>query len=639
MSETTTLKSDYGYSQFRVNNNDADVIDASEASWIVDNNGPQQNLYPFLVDGSVSGLQIFGGTIEGRVPLEMEWLKAYNNSAAVMVRDAPNAEIYDWTIDQAWDGIRIAANSNGFLIDNVMMTNIRDDAIENDYGAGGTVSNSMFDGVFSGLSMTKKALPNMASSEVTLENVMMRMESYLFKGNMTHQSPFKIESNSPSLKIYDTVIAIDDVNHIGQSRTELAWDKTIDASNNYFLNLSDDPLPSNYPLPDDGWTVLQGQAARDHWDKAKEDWLAENYNGHEEALTVQDIPVQDQPPPEPVVEETPPAIPAEVESTETIKLDGTPTVKDAPSEAPTEAVPETPEAAETTSEEPTPETNPPQVVEVVAEPRASVVDEPVPAEGTAATNQNAAPQEAVAEAIEAIEQEPTPDPVAATEPAEEEPTTQIDETAPAVETATPEPDAEVTGRAPLDDLSAPLPATEATAPEEQAEIEKPTVEPPPAPINPEELPKQPSANSMLEQPFDDIANIEPVSDYIDGLIDDRAFDASSIFDAEKTETEPDALTPLNGTQAEAAATGDKTSEPETEDSNNVFSMIVDLIMGLFGLEDDGDGKIAGKQTVLESQFSADEIETEIDALFIDENNLGSISDQESEEETEVSLLF
>ena len=34
-------------------------------------------------------------------------------------------------------------------------------------------------------------------------------------------------------------------------------------SGNYYLNLSDTPFPSNYPLPPKGFTILQGQAARD----------------------------------------------------------------------------------------------------------------------------------------------------------------------------------------------------------------------------------------------------------------------------------------------------------------------------------------------------------------------------------------
>jgi hypothetical protein len=269
-------ESNFGYSQFRANDNNAKKIVASAASWIVSNYGSPLNPYPFLVDKSIPGVKIFGGSILGTVPLDRDWLDIYTNSAAVMVRDAPQVEIFDWTISQAWDGIRIADRSDQFLIENVTMSDIRDDAIENDYGASGTIAKSMFDGIFSGLSMTSKGLADMTDNVVTLDTVLIRMQSFPFKGESTHQSPFKIESKSPSLKIYDSVIAINDVNHVGRSRLETAWSKILDASNNYFLNLSDQPLPDDYPLPDTDWTILQGQPARDHWAAAKKNWRSDD---------------------------------------------------------------------------------------------------------------------------------------------------------------------------------------------------------------------------------------------------------------------------------------------------------------------------------------------------------------------------
>jgi Ca2+-binding RTX toxin-like protein len=74
------------------------------------------------------------------------------------------------------------------------------------------------------------------------------------------------------------------VDHIGQGRQAVAWEKTIDASGNYFLNLSDDPLPRDYPLPKSGFTILQGQAARAFWEDARSDWIAER-GGTEPAPT------------------------------------------------------------------------------------------------------------------------------------------------------------------------------------------------------------------------------------------------------------------------------------------------------------------------------------------------------------------
>ena len=278
MVNTINLDEDYGYTQYRYNGGNADVIDATDATWIVANTGSNTNLYPFLVDNGKTGIDIYGATIDGTVSMTEEWLSIYNNSAAFMVRDTMQADISDLTISDAWDGIRIAGDSDGFEISNVWVSDVRDDAFENDNPSSGSIENSMFDGVFSGFSLGHKNMGDATDELLEIDGVLMRMESYLFKGEMTHQSPFKMESKSPNLSITDTVIAIDDVNHVGQQRLQMAWDKTVESSGNVFLNLSDDPLPSDYPMPPDGWTVLQGQAARDYWDAASADWIA-NHEG------------------------------------------------------------------------------------------------------------------------------------------------------------------------------------------------------------------------------------------------------------------------------------------------------------------------------------------------------------------------
>ncbi len=64
--------------------------------------------------------------------------------------------------------------------------------------------------------------------------------------------------------------------HNGFSRLSEAWDNLTELSGNYYLNLSDTPFPSNYPLPPKGFTILQGQAARDFLATEKAKWLAEH---------------------------------------------------------------------------------------------------------------------------------------------------------------------------------------------------------------------------------------------------------------------------------------------------------------------------------------------------------------------------
>ncbi len=273
MSETLVISGDYGYEQSKLSREVADVIDASDGIWTLANTGDTQNRYPFLVSDWQSDLIILGGTIVGEVSLTDDWSDAYINSAAVMVRDSGNVTIGDWRLSGVWDGIRLAGDSGNFTIRDVWISEARDDAVENDIGLSGTISNSLFDGVFSGISLGSANSGDNSGNVVTIDGLLIRMESYLYKGRETHQSPIKMFEGSPGLKIYNSVFAIEDVNHIGDHRTEMAWENTIEASGNYFLNLSDDPLPKNYPLPGEGWTILEGAEARKYWEEARTDWI------------------------------------------------------------------------------------------------------------------------------------------------------------------------------------------------------------------------------------------------------------------------------------------------------------------------------------------------------------------------------
>ena len=290
---TVKLIGNYGYNTSTVSGLAAGTtIDANGASWIVSNSANQYpdadtsylegsgtiNKYAFIVYSAGYGLTLDGGTVWGQIPQTSDWKYTYNNSAAVRVEYAPGVTIDDWRIDKAWDAFRIMMGSDKFLIDDAHLSNIRDDAIENDYALNGTIRDSLFDGVFSGLSLTNAAHTDGSANTVSLQNVFLRSESYLYEGKMTHGSPIKADSDSPQttpdLRITNSIIAIEDVNHIGYSRLQTAWANVVESSGNVFLNLSDTPLPSDYPKPPAGFTILQGQVARDYWEKAKAAWVA-----------------------------------------------------------------------------------------------------------------------------------------------------------------------------------------------------------------------------------------------------------------------------------------------------------------------------------------------------------------------------
>lgn len=279
---TITLTGNYGYTPYRAYNlPSGTTINATTASWTVANMGDKLNLYPFNIEGA-SNLIARGGSIWGTISQTLSWEETYINSAALRFENAPGVVIDDWRIDKAWDAIRIDGGSQGFLIDDTYITNNRDDAVENDDNNGGTIRDSLFDGTFVGISLGDDHHVDGSQNTVSLEGVFMRMQEYIYKGELQHGTPFKADSGAPEttpdIRIVNSVIAIEDPDHAGLNRLQIAWDHVTESYGNVFLNLSDTPLPSDYPKPPAGFTILQGQQARDYWAATKAAWL-DNHDG------------------------------------------------------------------------------------------------------------------------------------------------------------------------------------------------------------------------------------------------------------------------------------------------------------------------------------------------------------------------
>jgi Ca2+-binding RTX toxin-like protein len=293
---TINLSGNYAYTPYSASNLASyTTINASLATWIVANSrnsnpdydtpwsegSGQLNTYPFKITGAGTGLVLVGGTIWGEVPQASDWQYTYNNSAGLRIEAAPNMTIDEWRIDNAWDAVRIATGTSNWLIDDSHFSDVRDDAVENDYLLSGTIRDSLFDGVYSGISLASSSDRDGSANTVTLEGAFIRHESFLVNGEWTHGSTFKANESdptaTPNIRIINSVIAIEDPDHNSQGRLELAWDNVIESRGNVFLNLSDEPLSSDYPLPPAGFTILQGQVARDYWEAVKAAW----YNNHD----------------------------------------------------------------------------------------------------------------------------------------------------------------------------------------------------------------------------------------------------------------------------------------------------------------------------------------------------------------------
>lgn len=303
---TLTVTGDQGRVQYAPDLEVADVIDAADATFTVDPGGVTGKALSNPVSiRDAANVRAFGGTILGQLSQTEDWAELYKagNSTATYAKDAPNVRFDHWRIDRPWDGMRVSHNCDGFLIADCWISNGRDDGIENDKLNRGTVKDCLLDGVFAGISFdpsTGNEYPGIAEKTVTLDGVLMRLKAFLKDGELRHTSPLKMDMRHPmpKLRIVNSVIAIERPDHGGQDRLARAWTfLTPDSAGNVFLNLSDDPLPSGYPLPPAGWLVMHGPVARAYWQDVRDEWVA----GHADmALPGDEVPdVAPEPQPEP----------------------------------------------------------------------------------------------------------------------------------------------------------------------------------------------------------------------------------------------------------------------------------------------------------------------------------------------------
>jgi hypothetical protein len=289
VAETLKLSGDYGYDPYIVKAlPPGTLIDARAARFRVANSksaAPYSgedcesgslpiNPYPLRIYDS-PGVLLLGGRFDGEVPLESDWVFTYCNSVAVGIWDSPNVSVQDIRARQAWDAIRISRESQYFTVQDVWLSNIRDDCVEDDFLRSGLIIDVLFDGCFSGVSVrsTGDRADDGSKESLTLAGVLLRLESFLYKGEMKHGAPIKADTRSPRIEVHDSVFALNDGKVLSRGQLASAWDKIGDCRNNVVLWTSDKPWPDKLPKPPACFRVMQGGEARELWERARQNWI------------------------------------------------------------------------------------------------------------------------------------------------------------------------------------------------------------------------------------------------------------------------------------------------------------------------------------------------------------------------------
>jgi hypothetical protein len=282
---TIKLNQDLGTRQYRPKGlKSGTVFDATGARFTIDNCGwaGSKNPYPAVLD-RCHDCTWYGGLWNSKIPQHTEWGKTYCNSAAAFAsRDSINFTFASLRIDGAWDGVRFAPRNQGaktsFRLEDSWLSNIRDDCVENDQLHDMIIRNSLLDGCFSGISIDPgrkgSEPPNRAETHrVVLDNVLLRVQDYPFRGEIQPGHFLKVHPTSPSIEIRDSIFAFDKVGRVDR-RWSRAMSKVRSCSNNYLLWLSDRPLRASFPPTPDCFTVLTGAQARQKWQESRDAWIA-----------------------------------------------------------------------------------------------------------------------------------------------------------------------------------------------------------------------------------------------------------------------------------------------------------------------------------------------------------------------------
>lgn len=229
------------------------------------------NRYPFAVEDSRK-TTILGGQFDGQVPLKSDWRHTYCNSAALRISDSASTRIAGQRMSRVWDAIRIGDRSQNFQLRQIWMTDVRDDCVENDYLMNGSVTNSLFDGCFSGISVAPQTLLS-RQAELKIDGLIMRMSKFRYRGKMRHALPFKMKGDTSALNISNSIIAWSDAKPVGGKYAKFLWRSVKKCQNNQLLWLGDGPAPIIFDGAPSCFKVSVGQEAQRIWQKARQQWI------------------------------------------------------------------------------------------------------------------------------------------------------------------------------------------------------------------------------------------------------------------------------------------------------------------------------------------------------------------------------
>lgn len=221
-----------------------------------------------------------GGLIVGTTPRDTSWYRLKSGAAGGGIVIHANGMVVDGTrMDNIFgeSAILIPRGPN-FDLRNLWVSHVVDDCIENDHKENGRIIDSLFDGCYMGLSIDNRYETARPGNNIVLDRVLMHLREV----DMTNR-PYdtwgtwiKTTANAGGevgLKIYDSIFTFSDrTPEKYTNRIARAWQNVRECRNNVIAWLPDGPMPV-IPRPPSCFRIEMGQAARELWAAAKQNWI------------------------------------------------------------------------------------------------------------------------------------------------------------------------------------------------------------------------------------------------------------------------------------------------------------------------------------------------------------------------------
>lgn len=240
-------------------------IDANAASWAPSASMP----YPVYFDSTADSCWD-GGDIRGTFPISTTW-NVYHGAAGIGV-GGQRVTVDHPRVFNTGDGIRIRDNADGWLVKDAYLAYVHDDCVENDRLVNGTITNSLLDGCYVGVSTRRSSGETTDGhlNTVTISNSLIRLQAMptVYSGSAAgHGGFFKWDDtfgSSPKLDISNTIFRADQETNHGSLNLPAGYPVT--CANNTMVWLGPGAFPGSLPSC---FTVTTNRSV---WDAAVRDW-------------------------------------------------------------------------------------------------------------------------------------------------------------------------------------------------------------------------------------------------------------------------------------------------------------------------------------------------------------------------------